>query len=178
MPHESHVSVLTLLQEDTENLVYQWTLTDGEASNHLQACVSDVERKVPGVCDWVSQHHINLDMGKTQLHCRADYDTKGRDNDYAKEESSKLHQNFDITLGTMWIWKQGIGLEVRLTQEQIKLWNQPSSVTPHVTLAVARGDLAKDIGPMITNLKIAPGATMVESKQGKELWRMGRHGYC
>ena len=39
MPHESHVTVLTLLQENTENLVYRWTLIDGETTNRLQVCV-------------------------------------------------------------------------------------------------------------------------------------------
>ena len=36
-------------------------------------------------------------------------------------------------------------------------------------LAVARGYQAKGIGPMITYLKMASGATMVESSQGEEL---------
>ena len=63
--------------------MYQWALTDGEASNCLQACVTNLERKVPEVRDWVSQHHMDLDKGKTQLHCTA-YDTKGKNIDYAR----------------------------------------------------------------------------------------------
>ena len=69
-------------------------------------------------------------------------------------------------------------MEVRLTQEQLKLWNQPSSVTPHVTLAVSRGYQVKDIGPIITYLKMESGATVVESSQGEELWLMGTDEFC
>jgi len=163
MPHESHVTVLTLLQENTENLVYRWTLIDGETTNRLQVCVCvcvcNLQRSVPEVCDWVSQHHMDWGMGKTQLHYIADCDAKGRDNDYAREASSKLNQSFNLALGTMWIGKQGIGLEVRLTQEQLKLWNQQSRVTPHVTLAVAQGHQAKDIEHMIAHMKTASGTT-------------------
>ena len=127
--------------------MYRWTLTDGETSNRLQVCATDLEREVLEVRDWVSQHHMDLDTGKTQLHCIAYYDTKGRDSDYVREVPSKLHQNFDITLGAMWIGRQGIGMEVRLIQEQLNLWKQPSSVTPNVTLVVTRGYQAKDIYP-------------------------------
>jgi len=131
--HESHITMLNLLQENTENLVYRWAVTDCEALTICQVYVSNLKRSVPEVCDWVSQHHIDTDRVQTRLHCIADCDVKGKDNVYARETNSKLHQTFDITLGTMWIGKQGIGLEVHLTQEQLKLWNQPSSITPHVT---------------------------------------------
>jgi len=178
MPHESHITVLNLLQENTENLVHWWTVTDGEESNHLQVCVSDLKRSVPEVCDWVSEHHIDTNRVQTRLHCIADCDIKGKDNVYARETISKSHQSFDIALGTMWIGKQGIGLEVHLTLEQLKLWNQPSSVTPHVTLAIARDYQTTDIGHMVTHLKRASEATLVGSRQVKGLWKIGADGYC
>jgi len=67
---------------------------------------------------------------------------------------------------------------VHLTQEQLKLWNQPSSVTPHVTLAIARGYQATDIGHMVTCLKKASQATLMESSQVNGLWKIGADGYC
>jgi len=130
------------------------------------------------VCDWVSQHHIDTDRVQTRLHCIADCDVKGKDNVYARETNSKLHQTFDITLGTMWIGKQGIGLEVHLTQEQLKLWNQPSSITPHVTFAITRGYQTTDIGHVVTCLKKASQATLMGSSQVNGLWRIGADGYC
>ena len=66
-------------------------------------CITSLKGEVPEVHDWVSQHHIDLATGKTRLHCMAYYDATAKDTDYAKEVSSKLHQSFDITLGTMWI---------------------------------------------------------------------------
>ena len=107
-----------------------------------------------------------------------DYDVKGKDNVYARETISKSHQSFDIALGTMWIGKQVNGLEVHLTQEQLKLWNQPSSATPHVTLAIARGNQTTDIGHMVTHLKRALKATLGGSSQAKGLWKIGVDRYC
>ena len=78
----------------------------------------------------------------------------------------------------MWIGKQGIGLEVHLTQEQLELWNQLSSVTPHVTLVIARGYKTTDIGHMVTDLKKASEATLVGSSQVQGLWKIGTDGYC
>jgi len=78
----------------------------------------------------------------------------------------------------MWIGKQGIGLEVHLTQEQLKLWNQPSSVSPHVTFAIARGYQTTDRGHMVTSLKKASEAILIGSSQVNGLWRIGADGYC
>jgi len=170
IPHESHITMMNLLQENTENLVYQWTVINCEAFNYLQEYLSHLERNVPEVCDWVSKHHMDRQGVQTPLHCIADCNVKGK--------LSKLHQTFELALGTIWIGKQGIGLEVHLTQEQLKLWNQPSSVTPHVTLAIAEGYQETDIGHMVTSLKKASQATLTESSQVNGLWKIGEQGYC
>jgi len=78
IPHESHITMLNLLQESTENLVYRWTVIDCEAFNHLQVYVSNLKRSVPELCDWVSHHHMDTDRAQTRLHCIADCDVKGK----------------------------------------------------------------------------------------------------
>ena len=78
IPHESHITMLNLLQESTENLVYRWTVIDCEAFNHLQVYVSNLKRSVPELYDWVSQHHMDTDRVQTRLHCIADCDIKGK----------------------------------------------------------------------------------------------------
>ena len=83
--HESHITMLNLLQENTENLVYQWTVINFEAFKYLQEYVSHLERIVPEVYDWVSQHHMDREGVQTRLHCIADCNVKGKNNVHASE---------------------------------------------------------------------------------------------
>ena len=48
IPHESHIPMLNLLQESTENLVYRWTVINFEAFKYLQEYLSHLEKILPG----------------------------------------------------------------------------------------------------------------------------------
>ena len=85
IPHESHITMLNLLQENTENLVHRWTVINFEAFKYLQEYVSHLEGIVPEVYDWVSQHQMDRQKMQTRLHCIADCNVKGKDNVYASE---------------------------------------------------------------------------------------------
>ena len=62
---------------------------------------------------------------------------------YANELQNVLGMEFTIATTDIWI-----GLEVEFTQ-QCYLMYQSMNITSHVTLTVAKGDRAKEIGPII-----------------------------
>ena len=70
--HESHITMLNLLQENTENLVYRWAVTDCEASNHLPGVlVQFEEERTRGVrLGKSTSHRHGQGADSITLHCR------------------------------------------------------------------------------------------------------------
>ena len=98
-----------------------------------------------------------MDENKTEWieprHCTAYYDVSGGNVNYANEVQNALGMEFNIATTELWIGQEGIGLEVEFTQQQCDLMSPSMNIMPHVTLIVAKGHRAKEIGPMIARLK-------------------------
>ena len=83
------------------------------------------------------------------LYCTAYDDISGEDEKYENQVQSTLGKEFSIETADLWMGKEGVGLEVRTTQEQRDMMQQPRNVTPHVTLRVAKRRRAREIGLMV-----------------------------
>jgi len=122
MPQESHVPVFNLLQMRIESLIYWWALEDNGLCRRLNAFVADLIMDDPQVQEWATREHINLSSWKCHLHCTACYHPEGNDTDYAEKVSSHLQQRYDLILESLWMGRQGMGMEVHLSREQQELW--------------------------------------------------------
>ena len=104
---------------------------------------------------WIDNAQVMTRTYYDPPHCTIYYDADRNYAEFAEGIAPCLERCDDLLGCRLMIGREGVAMEIKLTEEQRQLIKYPPGVTSHVTITTAGGYHPKDLGLMVYRLQEA-----------------------